>query len=326
MEPWQRFDTTHYLHIARVGYRPDEPVFSVRPPLYPLMIRWLGTLLRGGHRYLVAALLVSSAAALGYFVLFALLARDTLGHREGSWALLYLSAYPWAFFLLAGYAESLFLALSALAFLASRRQRWWLAGTCAACAALTRVQGTALVLPLLFEALRQRRFRLRPLPLEVFWTLLPGLAAAGFLVWRSVTGFPPMQMVWSVHFHDYAAPPWKSLTYAAQVLCSRTAHIADYLDFGAALLFLALTVIAWRELPTVYALYMTGVWLLSLSHVRAPHPLASAGQYMLTSFPAFFLLGRTGSRSAWWNRLIFYPSLALLLFLSANFFLWGWSG
>jgi len=47
---------------------------------------------------------------------------------------------------------------------------------------------------------------------------------------------------------------------------------------------------------------------------------------MIRLFPAFFLLGWVGARSPWLNRLILYPSLALWLFLSANFVLWGWSG
>jgi hypothetical protein len=71
---------------------------------------------------------------------------------------------------------------------------------------------------------------------------------------------------------------------------------------------------------------MSGAWLLSVSHVQTLHPLISVGRHTLGLFPAFFLLGRVGARNAWLNRLILYPSLMLLLFLSANFVLWGWSG
>jgi hypothetical protein len=324
--PWQRFDTNHYLHVAREGYRIDEPIFSVRLPLYPVLIRWLGALFGGGHRYLVAALLISSTATLGYFLVFAALARDALDLEEGSRALLYLSAYPWAFFLLAGYAESLFLFLATLTFWASLRRRWWVAGVCGALAALTRVQGVVLVFPLLLEALRQRRFRIWPLPLRVLWSSLPGLAAVGFVLWRSAAGFPPMSTVYAVQAHSHPAFPWTSLLHAVQSLGSGGGHVNDYLDFGAALLFLALTLMAWRRLSPAYALYMSAAWFLSVSHVQAIHPLISVGRHMLGLFPAFFLLGRVSARNAWLNRLILYPSLLMLLFLSANFVLWGWSG
>lgn len=324
--PWQRFDTNHYVHIAREGYRPDEPVFTIRPPLYPLLIRWVGGRLWGEHQYLAAALLISSVASLGCFLALAALARDHLAVEEGNRALLYLSAYPWAFFLMAGYAESLFLFLTVMTFLASQRGRWWVAGACGAFAALTRVQGAVLVLPLLLEALRQRRFRVWPFPHEVLCSVLPGLAAFGFLYWRSQAGFPPVRTVWAVHFHDYAALPWRSLYNALRVLFSGSQHINDYLDFAAAIVFLILTLVAWRRLSSGFALYMTAAWFLSLSHMRVLHPLASTGRYMLALFPAFFVLGKAGAGNPWLHRLILYPSLALLLFLSANFFLWGWSG
>jgi hypothetical protein len=324
--PWQRFDTTHYVHVAREGYRVDEPVFSIRLPLYPLLIRWLGALFWGEYRYLAAALLISSTATVGYFLVFAALARDALGLEQGSQALLYLSVYPWAFFLLAGYAESLFLFLTTLTFWAALRRRWWVAGVCGALAALTRIQGAVLVFPLFLEALRQRRFRIWPMSWEVLWSLLPGLATVGFVLWRSAAGFQPLPTVYAAHMHNHPASPWTSLLQALQSLCSGGGHINDYLDSGAALLFLALTLIAWRRLSPVYALYMSGVWILSVSHVQDLHPLISVGRHMLSLFPAFFLLGRVGARNAWLHRLILYPSLMLLLFLSANFVLWGWSG
>jgi hypothetical protein len=326
LEPWQRFDVTHYLHIAREGYRLDQDVYSIRPPLYPLLIRWLGGWLGGEGQYLLAALLIANAAALGYCLVFAALARDAVGSRYAGRAQLYAMTYPWAFFLLVGYAESLFLFLTALAFWAMWRRRWWMAGVCGGLAALTRVQGAVLALPLLFEALHRRRFRPLPLRSSLVWSVLPGLAAVGFLVWRALAGFEPVHAVLAAHFHIDAAWPWESLSYAVRVLVSGGAHVTDYLDLGAALLFLALTALAWRRLSPAYALYMAAAWWFSVSHMRVPHPLASTGRYMLALFPAFFLLGRAGTRHPWLHRLILYPSLALLLFLSANFALWGWSG
>jgi hypothetical protein len=71
---------------------------------------------------------------------------------------------------------------------------------------------------------------------------------------------------------------------------------------------------------------MTAALLFSISSLRAVHPMASVGRYTLELFPGFFLLGSLGERNPWLNRLILYPSIALFLYLSAQFVLWGWVG
>src|SRR5258707_14025527 len=64
---------------------------------------------------------------------------------------LFLCIFPTAFFFFAAYNESLFLLLTASAFLAMRRQKWWLAGILGFLAALTRSAGLFLVIPFLWE-------------------------------------------------------------------------------------------------------------------------------------------------------------------------------
>jgi hypothetical protein len=129
-----------------------------------------------------------------------------------------------------------------------------------------------------------------------------------------------------MHFHNHPALPRTSLLYALRLLCSGSGHVTDYLDFGAAVLLLARTLIAWRRLSPVCALNTSGAWFLSVWYMYGLHPLMGVGRYMLGLLRAFFLLGRVGARSAWPNRLILYPSLMLRLFLSANFVLWGGAG
>jgi hypothetical protein len=54
--------------------------------------------------------------------------------------------------------------------------------------------------------------------------------------------------------------------------------------------------------------------------------LLSVSRYILALFPAFIVLGRIGSSKPWLHRLILYPSIAGLLFLTGQFVLWGWVG
>ena len=109
-------------------------------------------------------------------------------------------------------------------------------------------------------------------------------------------------------------------------IVASSAHPTDYLDFLAACFAAALVVVAWLRLSPTYAIYMSAVLLVSVSHLRAPHPMASVGRYTVQLFPVYFILGRWSERSPWLNRLILYPSMALLLYLSGQFVLWGWVG
>jgi hypothetical protein len=321
--PWQRFDTLHYVALAMDGYQTSSS-HTVFPPLYPLLIRIIGDLL--GGQYLLAALLISNLCAIGYLALLFLLAEQEVGLAAARQAQVYALVYPWAFILLAGYSESLFLFLAGLAFWLALRGRGWAAGLCGALAALTRLQGGALALPLLLLAVQRRRFRLWPPRLDLAWPLLPVLASAGFLVGRAWAGIEPLAVTQATYWHQVSAAPWTGITVNLQSMLSGAAHPTDYLDFAAAWFAIVLTVIAWRRLRPAYALYMTVVLLFSISHLRTPHPMSSVGRYVMELFPGFFLLGRWGKRSTWLNRLIVYPSALLSLWLSGQFVLWGWVG
>ena len=149
--PWQRFDTIHYIHLAKHGYEAGTP-HTVFPPLFPLLIRAVGGML--GARYLLGALIISNLSAIGYLTVLFALAEGEVGPEGARRAQVYAAVYPWAFFLLAGYAESLFLLLAGLSFWMAHR-RWRLAARlCGALAALVRPQGVVLMLPLLYETLR----------------------------------------------------------------------------------------------------------------------------------------------------------------------------
>jgi hypothetical protein len=63
-----------------------------------------------------------------------------------------------------------------------------------------------------------------------------------------------------------------------------------------------------------------------LTKVGEVQPLLSLSRYVLVLFPGFVLLARAGQRSAWWNRAIVYPSVALSIFYVGQFVLWGWVG
>jgi hypothetical protein len=162
--PWDRWDAAWFVDIARHGYASYGSSFFM--PLYPLLIRLLAPPLGGDA--LAAGLLISTVAAFWAFLaLYRLAERLAPGRGLGPTTLLVACLLPTAFFLMAAYTESLFLALALWAILAALDGRWWRAAALGALAALTRQQGivlAALALPPLWPLARRGWAWLRALP------------------------------------------------------------------------------------------------------------------------------------------------------------------
>src|SRR5206468_8554489 len=109
----------------------------------------------GGH-YVLAAVVVSLAAALGAFLLLYRLALPQLGPVGAQHAVVYLAVFPMALFLQAVYSESLYLLLVLAAFVVAERGRFAAAGVLGGLAILTRASGIALLPALAVLAWRSR--------------------------------------------------------------------------------------------------------------------------------------------------------------------------
>jgi Gpi18-like mannosyltransferase len=121
LNSWNHWDASHYLQIARHGYRvPADAAFF---PLFPLLVRG-SALLLGHHGYRLSAIVISNLALLGALVILYRLASNEFHERVARRTLLYLCLFPTAFFFFAGYNEALFLFFSCGTLYAARRQRW----------------------------------------------------------------------------------------------------------------------------------------------------------------------------------------------------------
>ena len=131
LAPLARWDSVWYLTIADSGYRESAPRAAFFP-LYPLLIRSIGTLFGGSEAaLLVAAYLVSLAAFVAALALLYKLVVLERGRQVAPATLLLLAVFPAAVFFGAPYSESLFLLLAVGAFYAARTDRWAWAGACA---------------------------------------------------------------------------------------------------------------------------------------------------------------------------------------------------
>lgn len=298
VEPWQRFDALWYDHIARDGYgAPGAEAFC---PLYPGLVAVAGRALGGA--FALAELLVSTVAAvIALWVLGRLVESDT-DSRVARRTVLYTALAPTAFFLLAGYTESLFLALSAGMFLAARRRRFVLAGLLCGLAVLCRIQGVLLLVPLAVEAFLAERGAgpegaARRRAATGAGLLLPVLTLIGMtLAFRAAgLGWGPIaaQQAWGVRL----AAPWSVLAASLGTIATGV-HPEETVNLLLALILVAALPGMARRLPASFTLYAAATAGLIWFHENGYSPLMSTARFLLVLFPLFTLIALEARKRA----------------------------
>lgn len=191
------FDGGWFVDIAKYGYTGFSQVrgwdcsyiSTAFFPLYPAAIRLVSYPLFG--HYYAAALLVSWLSLLGCLIYLRRLAltfrREGDDSDAGFRACLCLLLFPTAFFLAAGYSESIFLLCAAGALYHARRSSWVLSGLWGFLACLARPVGLAVAAAIMLEAARQAGWRPRNLKPRMAALLLAPLGLAtymAYLWWR----------------------------------------------------------------------------------------------------------------------------------------------
>ncbi|MCC2278684.1 hypothetical protein LKL35_25125 [Streptomyces sp. ET3-23] len=200
--PFQQWDWTHYLHIARDGYFPGRagPWLSNWDnreaffPGFPLLLRAVHNVV---PHWTAAGLLISFAAGAVAVVALARIARLHLPDTHaGRRTVLFFLLSPCAIFLAAGYTEALFLALALPAWLAARRGNWPLAATLTALATAVRVSGLFLAVAVAVQ------FVVTVGPQHTFrhWRAL---------LWQALPAVPAVLYSWYLHAHTGDWMAWK---------------------------------------------------------------------------------------------------------------------
>ena len=318
---WARWDSVFFLRIAEHGYDRTSAAFA---PLYPGLVWLVGHAFFG--QYVIAGIAVSLAAALGSFILLHRIAEERLGADGARRTVLYLAVFPMALFLQAVYSESLFLLLVLAAFALAERQRFAGAGTAAGLAILTRGAGVALLPALALLAWRQRD-RLRAF--AGLALSLPIAAVYPLILWRQIGdpwAFAHAQDRWHRHL-SHAGPLggiWNALVHwtpSGAGVHHAVAVSAEDLAF--LLLFIPLTVIAWRRLGAPYGLFAAISLAIPLSYPSARWPLLSLPRFGLVIFPFFLALAVLGGRPRMHTAIVACSALFLGVAV-AQWALWQW--
>jgi hypothetical protein len=281
---WQRWDALWYQKIATDWYRPGDDSIHFEP-LYPLVVR----LVPGP--VVLAELFVASAAFFAAMTLLGRLAEREFGCEVGRVAVLLTALFPSGFFLLAPYTESLYLVLTLAAFWYARADRPWLAGLFGGRAGLPRPVGAFLVLPLAYEALRQRDERGERYGLGVLAAALPGVGLAAATAYqRWLVGETRSMLEVAEPWGDHLSPPWRALPASWEFIWSRGGDPPELVNMVALIGAIGLAIYALRRLPLAYALYALPYLALLASRQSAAAPLESVARYVVVLFPCFFVL------------------------------------
>jgi hypothetical protein len=349
--PFARWDSVWYLTIAQGGYD-HQAARTAFFPLYPLLMRGLGTVIGSN---LVAGICISLAAFLVALVLLYRLTALELDDELARITVLLIAFCPMAYFFSAVYSESLFLALSVGCIWLARTGRWGWAGLLGGLAAAERASGITLVVPFVLLYLYGPRVdrapafplagrpwlrrvlpRYRPGRALAWVLLIPAGLGAYALALALMTGnglapFGATSTNWYRHFvplggvWDGAVAAWDGLRQLVHGPAPPT-YFKGYAGnalwgaggnlmlFGFLVLGAVALVGTLRRLPVAYGAWCVAAVALPLSYPVTPQPLQSIPRYEMVLFPLFMW-------GAWWvrRRQLVTPAIATLAVLLGLF-------
>ncbi len=319
LEPWQRWDTNFYLHIAKEGYSVSSTLIAFLP-LYPRLIGLVAKLL--GGQYLLAALLISWGAVFGSCFLLEERFTQMTDQKTAIRGIRNLLLFPTAFFFFAGYTEALFLFFLLLAWRYVDRGQWLLAGLVGAMATMTRFIGIVLVIP--FGLIWLKNWKQNRIANLVPLLLLPiayfGWGQFAKSIYK-MSPFDAQTVGWFSHF-DW---PWAGVIGNLD----RIIHHPSVDSLPAVMDLLAVLVVLFSifwQLKSKLApesVFMAIVIIISMTKITDSGLLGSVSRFVIPLFPIYLTLSELGENPKY-DLAMQVLSITLWLLYSGLFFTWQW--
>ena len=320
---WHRWDAIWYGSIAEHGYQYAGEREAANVGFFPLFALVNGAIMRvTGLPVEASGAIVSTVITFfACVVLYKLTIGETDDPGTARRAVLYLIAFPAAYYLTIGYSEALYLLCVLGAFYFARRGQWWWSGVIAFLAGLARLHGALLIVPLGYEWLRQSfagdATDARPARASVIAVFGAPLGVLAFNLYLNATFgqpagyFSPYFQIQTMFFKGIRAeafPTFPGTTLANYLFgfLNGVPSTESVAVMAATIFLLIMTVEVWARLPRVYGVYLLTVLLFQL----IGGDLISMPRFVVPMFPAFIALAQLGKRE-WVDRLILIPSLLL---------------
>lgn len=358
---WSRWDAGWYANVINYNYyfNPDSQSNIAFFPLFPFLVKWVAALVPVNY-FQIGFVLNAIATLFSLFFLvgiansFGIADRD----REEKILLAFL-LFPMSFFLLSFYTEALFLFLSLGSLFAARKKKWLIAGIFGALAALTRLPGVFLTVPLVLEWWSHHRDQNKPTFRSALGLFLPVLGLAAFSLYQyNVWGDPllfleaqkswfrafewPWSMIWSEYITPLFTLHADRAYYFSRVYFQKAYELLSViLSFGLLIIASWKTFTEWKKRkanPAVQTIPSSEVspgvpdsnpvlsspllvWIfLMLVFPLFGGMLTSNPRYVFGIAPLFILIGLWRSRLAWIAYL--FVSVPLLVVLAIFFARW----
>ncbi len=319
LEIWNRWDSQHYLFIAENGYRSTpltnmrEDVFIVFLPFYPFLVKIFSFVTFGN--FILAGMIVSFLGSIFASILLYRLAIENFGEKNGARAVWFLNIFPTSYFMLSGYTESVFLALSLGGYLAIYKKRVFVSSLVGFLAGLTRLNSFLLI------TLTGRSRKLS----DVFYpiSILGGFSVYLLLNWSLFKNPFYFLSVLYDHWYKSFSFPWvgikNSIAYALQ-----HDNFREFLVFSQepiyliSLLILGLYILIRVRKP--WGIYIISSFLLFSSTSF----ILSTPRYSLVLFPIYIILA-TWTNNKFLFIVFTFISGAFLLFFNTLFVMGQWA-
>jgi len=296
------FDGQHYVSIARQGYGLSEQAFF---PLYPLLIRLLGSAAGGGLlAFNLSGILISLLSLFAGLIGFYKLLRLDFTEKVSKYSIAALLLFPTSFYFAAVYTESLFFVLAIWSLYFARKKAWLAASIFAMFLTATRFVGIIIIPVILTEwliSIWKNRDWYKKLPWSVMLAPL-GLISYMIYLFKSVGNpfafYSTMASFGEQRSSHLILVPQVFYRYIFRILPSLHTSFwptlfTTYFEFVVGIILLAIICLSFKKLRLSYWIFLALGYLIP----TFSGSFSSLPRYVLVVFPLFIFGGLLSKKS-----------------------------
>ncbi len=313
------YDGVHYVLISTHGYNYGQQAFF---PLYPKLISLFHSFIPDP---IIVGFLISSLAFLAALYYFAKLIELDYSPAVADWSIIALLIFPASFFFSAVYTESIFLLWVILAFYFARKDKWALVALFGFLASYTRLIGIllfpALFLELWFWLLRKRISYRQFFARGLFLLAIPAGLLTYMTYLQETTGDPlsfyHVQKLFKQERSLTVVMPyqviWRYIRMLLSVSPANMLYPSLVWEFVIGIGFLFFAAISLFTQRLSYASFFLFAYLTPTFTGN----FVSMPRYVLTSFPAFILIGQfLSTRPRFRKWFVLFSGAAFIFYLA----------